>query len=269
MVDGKISRIEETPSFVRQDALDTLAASAPVQAVFEIERRRATAAAAAGRDSSGTGGSAGRGGAVASSWGSSWRPLDDDSSGAGSGGVAGSLASAAQTVSLAVRGLLESAGVLSPLPPGRTAQGGDDGEVDTHARGHASLVRQGPPTPSSPPSFSRVDGTATTSTGLSGVAAISHAVFAGRSAAGQPATASDGHGALAGGRRVVRTPDSYATITFAVRARAAAEREEAQRQAAAAAKEARLRAALAAQQEARAAAIAAAAAQAAGPGLVN
>lgn len=68
MVDGKISRIEETPSFVRQDALDSLAASAPVtvhwQAVFEIERRRATT----GRGSSSGRGAAGRGGAGASPW---------------------------------------------------------------------------------------------------------------------------------------------------------------------------------------------------------
>jgi len=41
MVDGKIWRIESTPDFVRRDALDTLAASAPVRAIAALRLDRA------------------------------------------------------------------------------------------------------------------------------------------------------------------------------------------------------------------------------------
>ena len=242
MVDGKISRIEETPDFVRQDALDTLAASAPVQAIMALERSAAAAAAASGTQATSSGSGVGRPAAAAGivTGGRSWSRLDEDgteSVGQGGGGVLGSLAWAASQAALAARGLLAFAGVLEPPAPPAVDSAGD---------------RALPP-----PSSVRVVGT-TTSMGLSGVAAISHAVFAGRSlgmGGGGPAapTASPHTSA----HRVVRTPESYATYTFGVRARAAAAEEEAARVLAAAAKEARLRAALAAQQELRAAAAAA------------
>lgn len=244
MVDGKISRIEETPEFVRQDALDTLAASAPVQAILALERSAAAAAASGAQATPSSSSGVGRPAAAgAASGGRSWSRLDEDGAesvgqGGGGGGVLGSLAWAASQAALAARGILTYTGVLEPPAP-----------PAAYAAGDRALP---------PPSSVRVVGGATTSTGLSGVAAISHAVFAGRSLAvggGGPAPPTASPHASA--HRVVRTPESYATFTFGVRARAAAAAEEAARALAAAAKEARLRAALAAQQELRAAAAAA------------
>jgi putative ABC transport system ATP-binding protein len=124
-----------------------------------------------------------------------------------------------------------------------------------------------------------------TSTGLTGVAAISHAIFAAQALGlgpgvqtlgvhaalppppGFAAGGSAGAGAAAapavvlhapGSKTVVRTPAAYATFNFAQRSKVQAAQEEAQRRAAAAERERALLARVAAQAEARHAALRAA-----------
>lgn len=241
MVDGKISRIESTPDFVRRDALDTLAASAPVRAIAALRLDQASqqpdAYAGQHRDAGDILRSRGGWGGVA------WSRLDDNDQ-ASEAGVWGTLSWAARGVQQTVQSLLQHAGlasgapVVAPSPRARMA-----------------------PTPSGSINMASAPGSrGVTSTGLSGVAAISHAMFAGRSLAASTHANGDvgvgvAHGIVGGSRSIVRTPESYPTFTFAVRARAVALQEEMDRQKAAAAKEERLRAALMARQESRATAM--------------
>lgn len=271
MVDGKIAREERIPDFVREAALAELNASQPVQALQALEARArevrraereatrfargvrgaggeeededavsddedgVTAATLQAVDaqmrrarSSGGAASASRSSAGTSAgvmhrvweWGASLLPSRGSR-------VEAAPASSSQPVASAAAPMVVPHDYASRAPvaavPAAAAQHNPLLHISPAAGAHALMSTA----PTQAHSGTLLPGMST-STGLSGVASISHAMFASPSAAGTT-------------RRVVRTPDSYATHTYdtrmrasdaeraAVRARAQAEREAAQR----------------------------------------
>jgi energy-coupling factor transporter ATP-binding protein EcfA2 len=277
MVDGKISRIEEIPDFERTAALEALAASAPVQAMLAIESTTSRAAQLLDTTSLSLPVIPGRSvGSVNNT------PAAIDTS------LSSRVTRAVASIFYGMQDLLSRAGALDPpqrgneennarrligagaeqLPSWSTATltGTEDVSivpVSTEGAATVMPVADAPPpadagetiglsiTPrlvvqnSSSDTFLQ---SGVTSTGLSGVAAISHSLFVARSGGGSASSALAGQSTS---HRVIRTPGSYATHQFAANSRKMSALEAEGLRRATAEKEARLRSALAAQHLAR------------------
>jgi energy-coupling factor transporter ATP-binding protein EcfA2 len=245
MLDGKISRVETVPSFVRDDALDALAATPAVRAWAALERQAAEGAG-------GGGGGGGGGGAATTGGGGGLVSL--------AATLVGRVTSTVSGLAARVRGYAaeEEEGEEATTPDEGAGKRGDaTGRTTKPAAGSVASASSVSAAPLSavvvgaPSSASAAAAAAssvhTTQTGLAGVAAISHSIFAGD---GAHATAARRQGGPV--PTVVRDPSrAYATHSFAVRARAHAEQEEAERREGEARKEASLRKRVQAAAEAR------------------
>jgi hypothetical protein len=239
MLDGKISRVETVPSFVRDDALDALAATPAVRAWAALERQAAEG-----------GGGGGGGGAATTGGGGGLVSL--------AATLVGRVTSTVSGLAARVRGYAaeEEEGEEATTPDegggkrgaaaGRTTKpaAGSVASASSVSAAPLSAVVVGAPSSASAAAASSVH---TTQTGLAGVAAISHSIFAGDGAHASAARRQGGPVPT-----VVRDPSrAYATHSFAVRARAHAEQEEAERREGEARKEATLRKRVQAAAEAR------------------
>jgi energy-coupling factor transporter ATP-binding protein EcfA2 len=243
MLDGKISRVETVPSFVRDDALDALAATPAVRAWAALERQAAE----------GGGGGGGGGGAATTGGGGGLVSL--------AATLVGRVTSTVSGLAARVRGYAaeeEGEGEEATTPDegggkrgaaaGRTTKpaAGSVASASSVSAAPLSSVVVGAPSSASA-AVAAASSVHTTQTGLAGVAAISHSIFAGDGAHASAARRQGGPVPT-----VVRDPSrAYATHSFAVRARAHAEQEEAERREGEARKEATLRKRVQAAAEAR------------------
>lgn len=250
MLDGKINRIESNPEFVRQDALDALASAPAVRAWTALQNKSAAAVPVPSSTSAGVSGigalsTAGKSviSKVASACGAAYSVACARISGYEQHSIDSS--SPNNSSSTTIRPEL----VRSNSDAGWSGSGAES--VDVASPG--STVHLTSPTAASDRSTAaladhaakptashhssgggnREEAPSSTSTGLAGVAAISHAMFAGAHATSSAdARGLGGHPHASGSNRpltTIRNPNTYATHSYAVKAKILAAKEAAER----------------------------------------